>query len=148
DCVFAVGDIAHFEHYGEEPLPGLAPVAIQQGKTAANNISRALEGKSLEEFHYWDRGQMATIGRKAAVGVVGDWHLRGFVAWLAWLFIHLMFLVGFRNKVAVLFDWAYSYVAFKRGARLIVGPPRQGRLEAEEESRSLLESERADEVAE
>jgi len=120
DRVFVLGDTAHFEHYGEEPLPGLAPVAIQQGKAAAKNIRRALDGEAYEEFEYWDRGKMATIGRKAAVAVVGERRLTGLIAWLAWLFIHLLFLIGFRNKISVIFDWAYSYIAFKRGARLIV----------------------------
>ena len=138
DRVYAIGDLAHFEHYGDDPLPGLAPVAIQEGKAAAKNIRRQLDGEAPEEFHYWDKGQMATIGRKAAVAQVGGWELSGFVAWLAWLFIHLLFLIGFRNKLGVVIDWAYSYIAFRRGARLIVGEPKQHaqeRLEAEEKKR-------------
>lgn len=127
--VYVVGDIAHFEHNDEDPLPGLAPVAIQQGKATAENIQRAAQGEETESFEYWDRGQMATIGRKAAVAVIGEFplmrgtRLTGFFAWLAWLFVHLLFLVGFRNKLSVIFDWVYSYIAFKRGSRLIIEAP-------------------------
>lgn len=127
--VYVVGDAAHFEHYGDEPLPGLAPVAVQQGKAAAENVRRRVRGEPGEPFEYWDRGQMATIGRKAAVAVVGETHLTGLVAWLAWLFVHLLFLIGFRNKLVVMTDWVYSYIAFKRGARLIVGEPENRRAE-------------------
>ena len=143
--VFAIGDIAHFEHYGEEPLPGLAPVAIQQGKAAAKNIRRRLDGEEFEAFHYWDRGQMSTIGRKAAVGVVGDWKFEGFFAWLVWLFIHLLFLVGFRNKVSVLIEWAYSYIAYKRSARLIVEYPESREVDQPADEQRLLEDRPAEE---
>jgi NADH dehydrogenase len=96
-------------------------VAIQQGRHAAPNIRALVDDRPVEPFAYRDRGMMATIGRKAAVGVVGNWHLKGFVAWLAWLFVHLLFLIGFRNKLSVMINWAYSYIAFGRGSRLIVG---------------------------
>lgn len=146
ECVYVIGDVAHFEHHGDEPLPGLAPVAIQQGKHAAKNIRRALEGEDLEPFHYWDRGKMSTIGRNAAVAVVKDLELSGFLAWLAWLFIHLIFLIGFRNKLIVLFEWAYSYIAFKRSARLIVGEPdNRRRLPSASESPGRQAADRASE---
>ncbi|MGM0558896.1 MAG: NAD(P)/FAD-dependent oxidoreductase [Myxococcota bacterium] len=121
DSVYVLGDAAHFDHNTDEPLPGLAPVAIQQGKQAAENIQRRVEGEPAERFEYWDRGQMSTIGRAKAVALVGDWHFGGFVAWLAWLFVHLIFLVGFKTKIMVLIEWVYSYLMFRRGARLIIG---------------------------
>jgi NADH dehydrogenase len=123
DAVYVLGDAANFAHNTDEPLPGLAPVAIQQGKQAAENIKLRLKGKQPERFEYWDRGQMSTIGRARAVADVGDWHFGGFIAWLAWLFVHLIFLVGFKAKIMVLIEWIYSYLMFKRGARLIVGEP-------------------------
>jgi NADH dehydrogenase len=119
--VFALGDIAYLEDDDGQPLPGIAPVAIQQGNHAARAIRDLVDGESTEAFDYRDRGMMSTIGRKSAVGVVGNWHLKGFLAWLAWLFIHLLFLIGFRNKLSVMINWAYSYIAFGRGSRLIVG---------------------------
>ncbi len=142
DRVFVIGDAAHFEHYDEETLPGLAPVAIQQGKWVAHNLKMRLNDNEMESFHYWDRGEMATIGRNAAVAVVGDgWELSGFVAWLAWLFIHLLFLIGFRNKIGVLFDWLYSYLVFKRSARLIVGDPSISEQLPDSESAPAFDSE-------
>ena len=123
DRVFVVGDIAHFvdEKYGGV-LPGLAPVAIQQGKHAARNVIRALKGAPLEPFSYFDKGQMATIGRASAVAEAGKIKITGLFAWLAWLFIHLMYLVGFRDKVSVLINWLYAYAGFRRAAtRFVVG---------------------------
>ncbi|HSP81981.1 MAG TPA: NAD(P)/FAD-dependent oxidoreductase, partial [Myxococcaceae bacterium] len=120
--VFVVGDLAHFVQDGKS-IPGLAPAAIQQGKHVARNIRLHLAGRPLEPFHYWDRGSFAVIGRGKAVGVAFQrFQSSGFPAWVAWLFIHLLFLIGFRSKVAVLIDWAYSFLAFKRSARLITGP--------------------------
>jgi NADH:ubiquinone reductase (H+-translocating) len=120
--VFVVGDLAHFVQDGE-PLPGVAPAAIQQGKHAARNIRLHLEGRPMEPFRYWDRGSYAVIGRGQAVGVAFQrFKSSGFSAWMAWLVIHLLFLIGFRSKVAVLLDWGYSFLAFKRSARLITGP--------------------------
>ncbi len=119
--VFVVGDLAHFVQ-GGQPIPGLAPAAMQQGKHTARNILRHLAGRPLVPFHYWDRGSFAVIGRGKAVGVAFQrFQASGFPAWVAWLFIHLLFLIGFRSKVAVLIDWAYSFLAFKRSARLITG---------------------------
>jgi NADH:quinone reductase (non-electrogenic) len=120
--VFVIGDLAYFVQDGA-PIPGVAPAAIQQGKHAARNIRRGLEGKALEPFHYWDRGTYAVIGRGKAVGVAfRRFESSGFSAWLAWLGIHILFLIGFRSKLAVLLDWAYAFIAFKRSARLITGP--------------------------
>jgi len=124
--VYAIGDIAHFEHDDHGVLPGLAPVASQQGKHVARNIRAHIAGKEREAFSYLDKGIMATIGRAAAVAEVGDFKMKGFIAWLAWLFVHLLFLVGFRSKISVLLNWIYSYVAFRRSTRLIVGVDADG----------------------
>jgi NADH dehydrogenase len=119
--VYVVGDLASLEQDGE-PLPGLAPVAMAEGKHAAKNIQRTLAGKPLMPFHYWNRGAFAVIGRGAAIGVAFKrMQLSGYVAWLAWLVIHIVFLVGFRNRLAVLFNWAYVYFTRRRHAQLIVG---------------------------
>ena len=120
--VFVVGDMAAFSHQTEGPLPGIAPVAIQQGKAAAANIARALKGEASRPFVYSDRGSLATIGRGAAVGQIRDVSIHGVLAWLIWLFVHLMYLAGFRNRVAVLLQWGWSYLTWQRGARLITGP--------------------------
>jgi len=121
DDVFVVGDLAALEQDGK-PVPGVAPAAMQMGKLAAHNVLRAERGAPLEPFHYRDRGTFAVIGRGHAVGVVGGkFKMAGLVAWLAWLFIHILFLVGFRNRVVVLINWAYSYVTSRRGVRLITG---------------------------
>lgn len=119
--IFVVGDLASLELDGK-PLPGLAPVAMAQGKHAAKNLKRALAGKPHEPFRYWDRGSFAVIGRGAAVGVAfKKLHMSGFLAWLMWLGIHLAFLIGFRNRIAVLFNWAYVYLTMRRHAQIIVG---------------------------
>ncbi len=118
---FAIGDLCVFPQTGT-PLPGVAPVAIQQGRRAADNVMRRLGGRPTQPFHYRDRGSMATIGRAAAVAVVGRFKLSGLIAWLAWLLVHIMFLIGFRNRFLVLFEWAWAYVSWQRGARLITGP--------------------------
>jgi NADH dehydrogenase len=123
DCEFVVGDAAHFAHQPErdDPLPGLAPVAIQHGRHVAKNIRRKVAGKDYEPFDYFDKGQMSTIGRAAAVVEFGKIQAVGFFAWILWLFIHLLYLVGFKNRIVVLIEWAYSYLAFKRGSRIIIG---------------------------
>ena len=123
--VFVIGDLARFESEDGEVLPGLAPVAVQQGKHVADNIKRAVEGRALEPFSYWDRGKMATIGRAKAIAEVGSWKFGGLVAWLAWLFVHLLFLIGFRNRAYVLMGWIFAYIGMRRSARLIVDPPRE-----------------------
>jgi len=119
--VFVIGDLAHFAVGGQPPLPGLSPVAMQQGRHVAKNIVQLLSGGWTHRFSYFDKGTMATIGRHAAVADAGFIRFSGYPAWLAWLFVHLIFLVGFRNKVMVLISWAYAYIAFGRGARLITG---------------------------
>jgi len=119
--VFVIGDLAAFLHQGGKPLPGVAPVAIQQGRHAARNIVRACQGKPLEPFHYLDKGSLATIGRAAAVADFGRIKLSGFFAWLAWLLVHIFFLIGFRNRFVVMIDWAWAYFAYHRAARLITG---------------------------
>jgi NADH dehydrogenase len=124
---FAIGDMCALLGENGQPLPGLAPVAIQQGRAAAANVLRRLRGEPTRPFRYRDRGSMATIGRAAAVAVVGRLRLSGLPAWLAWLFIHIMFLIGFRNRFLVLFEWAWAYLSWQRGARLITGPWRPKR---------------------
>ncbi|RZA23757.1 MAG: NAD(P)/FAD-dependent oxidoreductase [Proteobacteria bacterium] len=116
--VFVVGDLSHLDVDGK-PLPGLAQVAIQGGRRAAKNILASMEGKERADFHYFDKGQMATIGKRKAVVEMKKLKITGFIAWLAWLFVHLLFLVGFKNKLSVLFEWIWSYLFSKRGARLI-----------------------------
>jgi NADH dehydrogenase len=118
--VFAVGDMTYLEQDGK-PLPGVSPVAMQMGRRVAGNIRNDLAGKPYEEFHYFDKGNMATIGRKAAIAEIGKLHLSGFIAWMAWLVVHIFFLIGFRNRFMVLFNWAWSYFTYQRGARLITG---------------------------
>lgn len=117
--VYVVGDMAYLPGPDGQPYPMVAPVAVQQGETAARNIRRQLAGMAPQPFRYRDRGAMATIGRRAAVAQVFGWQLSGGVAWLAWLFVHLLSLVGFRNRALVLLNWAYDYFFYDRGARLI-----------------------------
>lgn len=120
DDVFVVGDLARLEIDGEL-VPGLAPTAIQQGRHAARNVLRMREGGRPEPFRYIDKGSMATIGRARAVAVVFGAKLSGFVAWLMWLFIHILYLIGFRSRVIVLIEWAWAYLTWQRGTRLITG---------------------------
>jgi NADH dehydrogenase len=117
--VQVIGDLANFSHQTEEPLPGISPVAMQQGRHAARNILRMIRGQKPERFRYFDKGTMATIGRNRAVADLKFVHLSGLPAWLAWLFVHIIFLVGFRNRLLVLFQWAWAYLSFDKGARLI-----------------------------
>jgi NADH dehydrogenase len=119
--VFVVGDLALFMDQEGKPLPGLAPVAQQQGRHAARNILRLIQQQPTDHFRYRDYGNMATIGRGAAIADFGWLHLSGFIGWLAWLFVHIMRLVGFRNRVAVFFEWAWAYVSYQRSVRLITG---------------------------
>jgi NADH:quinone reductase (non-electrogenic) len=120
--VFVTGDLALFEQDGR-PVPGVAPAANQMGRHAALNIIRALEGQPHSAFHYVDKGSLATIGRKAAVAVIGRFRLWGAPAWLAWLGIHIFFLIGFRNRIVAMLDWALAYLTYQRHARLLLGPP-------------------------
>jgi NADH dehydrogenase len=119
--VFVVGDLASLKERNGNLLPGVAPVAMQEGRSVAANIGRDLHGESREDFHYWDKGSLATIGRAAAVAQFGKIHISGFIAWMSWLFIHIFFLIGFRNRILVLIQWAWSYFTYERGARLITG---------------------------
>jgi NADH:quinone reductase (non-electrogenic) len=118
--IFVAGDQAHFAYQTGEPLHGIAPVALQQGRFIAKNILKELEGKPREKFHYIDKGQLATIGRNNAVLEIGKLKLGGFLAWMIWLFVHIYYLIGFKNKFVVLFQWASSYLTYQKGARLIV----------------------------
>ena len=117
--VQVIGDLANFSHQTGEPLPGVSPVAMQQGRHAARNILKMIDGEKPQRFWYFDKGSMATIGRNKAVADLKFVHLSGIPAWLAWLFVHIIFLVGFRNRLAVLFQWAWAYFSFNKGARLI-----------------------------
>ena len=120
--VFVAGDLAWFTATPDgKPLPGLAPVALQQGRAAARNIVCDLRGQPRRPFHYRDKGTMALIGRAAAIADLGRLHMTGFLAWLMWLFIHILYLVGFRNRLLVLLEWAWSYATYQRSARLITG---------------------------
>src|SRR5437588_4683519 len=117
--VQVIGDLANFPYQTGQPLPGVSPVAMQQGRHAAHNILAMIDGRKPQRFWYWDKGSMATIGRNKAVADLKLVHLSGIPAWLAWLFVHIIFLVGFRNRLAVLFQWAWAYFSFNKGARLI-----------------------------
>jgi NADH dehydrogenase len=120
--VFVIGDAAAFIPEGEKSeLPGVSPVAMQQGRFVARQIARSLNGEPRERFRYLDKGIMATIGRSRAVARIGRLKLSGFLAWLAWLLLHVVYLIDFRNRVVVLFDWAWSYFTYERGSRLITG---------------------------
>lgn len=118
--VFVLGDMALVIGPNGKPLPGVAPAALQQGRYAASTILDDLRGKPRKPFVYVDKGQMATIGRSRAVVQTGALHIGGFIAWLAWLVIHIYYLSGFKNRLFVLMQWAFSYLTFARGARLIV----------------------------
>jgi NADH:ubiquinone reductase (H+-translocating) len=117
--IFVIGDMASLKDARGRPLPGVAQVAMQQGAWAAANILRAIEGKPARVFRYRDLGNMATIGRNSAVADIRGLRLTGFVAWLAWAFVHILNLIGFRNRVLVALQWLWDYLTFQRGARLI-----------------------------
>jgi NADH dehydrogenase len=127
--VFVIGDLAAINDKSGKLLPGVAPVAIQEGRYVAKLIRRevglsgATKGQPVARapFHYWDKGSLATIGRAAAVAEFGKIHISGFLAWLAWLFVHIFFLIGLQNRVLVMIQWAWSYFTYERGARLITG---------------------------
>ena len=119
--VFVIGDLAACADPAGRPLPGLAPVAIQQGEYAARAIVAAVSGEARAPFHYHDKGTMATIGRNAAVVDLGRLRISGYPAWLLWCFIHILWLIGFRNRFLVMIEWAWAYVRFERSARLITG---------------------------
>jgi NADH dehydrogenase len=119
--VFVIGDLASLDGPAGTPLPGVAQVAIQMGQHAARNIERALENQPYRAFVYRDLGNMATIGRASAVADFGRVRLKGWFAWLAWLFVHIMNLIGFRNRIVVLVQWAWAYFSYQRAVRLITG---------------------------
>jgi NADH:ubiquinone reductase (H+-translocating) len=125
--VFAIGDMALVLKEDGQPVPGVSPAAMQMGRHVAqiieNEIRPGSTRASRPAFKYWDKGTMATIGRSAAVAWIGKFKFSGLLAWLAWLFIHLIFLIGFRNRLAVLFQWTYSYFSYKRSARIITYLP-------------------------
>ena len=120
DGVFVIGDLASIKSDGK-PVPGLSPAAMQEGRHAAKNIVRLIRGEPTLPFHYRDKGTLATIGKAAAVADIAGLHLSGLVAWLMWLFVHIFFLIGFRNRFIVIVEWAWTYVRNDRGARLITG---------------------------
>ena len=119
--IFVIGDLAHFAHQTGKPLPGVAPVAMQAGEYVASVIKARIHGKIAPQFKYIDRGSLAVIGRNAAVVDLGFIKLKGFLAWLAWIFIHIYFLIEFDNKIVVMIQWAWNYFTRNRGARLITG---------------------------
>jgi NADH dehydrogenase len=118
--IFVIGDMAAATDDGK-PIPGVAGAAVQEGQHTAKNVIRKIEGQAPAAFHYVDRGSLATIGRAAAVADFGKIKMHGFLAWLAWLFIHVLLLIGFRNRFIVVFQWAWTYFTYQRGARLITG---------------------------
>lgn len=122
--VFVIGDLASLKDEHGHPLPGVAQVAIQMGVHAARNIMRAIDHQPLRPFHYRDYGNLATIGRARAVADFHWLRLKGYIGWLAWVFIHLAKLIGFRNRILVLVQWAWAYVSYQRSVRLITGGPR------------------------
>jgi NADH:ubiquinone reductase (H+-translocating) len=119
--IFAIGDMVNFSHQTGNPLPGVAPVAMQMGTQAARNILELAAGRKTTRFKYLDKGSMATIGRNKAVADLKFVRFGGFLAWLSWLFVHLLFLVGLRNQMQVFFQWTWAYFTYARGARLVYG---------------------------
>ena len=130
--IFAIGDVANFSHQGGKPLPGVAPFAMQSGEQAARNILAKALGNPSKTFKYWDKGSMATIGRNKAIADLKVVKLSGFLAWLSWLLIHLLFIVELRNRILIFFQWAWSYITYTHGARLSYRgfrpavPPKEG----------------------
>ncbi len=118
--ILVIGDLAHFEQDGKQ-VPGVAPTAMQMGRYTSNLIVKRLRGEQPKPFRYWHKGSLATIGRNRAVADIGPFKFSGYFAWLTWLFIHLLYIVEFENRVQIAFQWAYDYFTFNRGARLITG---------------------------
>jgi NADH dehydrogenase len=119
--IFVIGDLSSLKDASGKPVPGLGAAALQEGRKAAANILRDLYGEARLPFRYFDKGTMATIGRKRAVAQIGRWHFSGYFAWLTWLFVHLILLVGFRNRLMVMREWIWAFFTSERGARLITG---------------------------
>ena len=121
--VFVIGDLATFTHQTGKALPGVAQVAIQEGAQASANIARLIAGQRTKAFRYLDPGNMATIGRNAAIADFGFMHVSGYLGWLLWLFVHILFLIGFRNRISVMLQWAAAYLTYQRSVRLITRNP-------------------------
>ena len=141
--VFVIGDLAAIKDMQGKMIPGVAPAALQQGTATARNIERDLKHEPRKDFHYFNKGSLATIGRAAGIAQFGKIHISGLLAWLSWLFIHIFFLIGFRNRILVLVQWAWSYFTYERGARLITGNqnlPGWSAMQAEEASLSAESS--------
>ena len=119
--IHVIGDLASFTHQGGKPLPGVAPVAMQQGRYVANLIRGKLRGVGVGPFHYFNKGNLATVGRNRAVADFGFIHVAGFPAWFLWVFVHLMYIVEFENRLLIFVEWVYNYITRNRGARLITG---------------------------
>jgi NADH dehydrogenase len=137
--VFVIGDLASLKDEHGNSLPGVAPVALQEGHAVAKTIARDLRNQPRKDFHYLDKGSLATIGRAAAIAQFGKLHISGYFAWLAWLFVHVFFLIGFRNRLIVMIQWAWSYITYERGARLITGDATlPGWTEAEKKNEAEL----------
>jgi NADH dehydrogenase len=138
--VFVIGDLAAFNDEHGNMLPGVAPVAMQEGRAVAKTIAGDLKHQKRKDFHYIDKGSLATIGRAAAVAQFRGLHISGFLAWLGWLFVHIFFLIGFRNRIIVMIRWAWSYFTYERGARLITGSTKlPGWEEEKQEAESVLQ---------
>ena len=129
--IFVIGDMASLKDEKDNPIPGVAPAAMQEADLTAANILRDLAGEPYRPFKYFDKGSMATIGRNRAIVQVGNWHFAGYFAWLMWLFVHIMSLVGFRNRLWVLSEWFWAYFTRERSARLITGDAEQMRLQTQ-----------------
>lgn len=130
--IFVIGDLANFSDQHGSPLPGVAPVAMQQGRYTARCIMNRLESKTTNPFHYTDKGSLAVIGRNSAVASVSKLKFKGFLAWLIWLFIHIRYLIEYDNKILVLIQWGWNYFTRKRGSRLITGTDHLEILKKEE----------------
>jgi NADH dehydrogenase len=126
--VSVIGDLASVADGHGRPLPAVAPVAIQEGRAVADNISRSISGRPTRAFRYRDRGVIATIGRASAVGRIGPFNIVGSAAWVAWLLVHIVYLIGFRSRLQVLLGWTWSYLTWQRGVRIITRrcPPMMG----------------------
>jgi len=125
-----------------KPVPGVAPAAMQMAENAADNILRDLKGEARKDFKYFDKGSMATIGRNKAIVELGKFRLTGFIAWLAWLFVHVISLIGFKNRLYVLSEWFWAYLTRERSARLITGDAEELR-----DAMNFLEGKRVVEIA-
>lgn len=124
--VFVVGDLAHVLRKDGRPVPGVCPAAIQEGRAAARNVIHILRRQPTRPFHYFNKGDLAVIGRSRAIADFGKVQVSGLLAWLLWLFVHIMYLVGFRNRVIVFIEWAYNYFTYQRGVRVITNAEREG----------------------